>query len=339
MPWENTRTSVIAFWFALPLVISWIGILGAATDVGRPEQDSILRGPYFGQEPPGLEPEIFAPGIVSTAAGEGCIVFAADGRRVVFRRFGLANVFLEGEDSENGWRIPSVPAPFSRLDWYSGDFTLAPDGRSFYFSSTRPIDAGAPEFEYSNIWVTHWDDAGWSEATPLPETIRSLAHQSYPTVTADGTLYFFSRDPEAGYSDIYVAKHVAGAYSEPENLGSRVNSAYWEFDPYVAPDGSYLIFASHQRPDGYGNADFYISFREDDGSWSEAANMGEQINSPADENRPFVTLDGRFFFFTSDKVLHDPSLEELRADLRPGNGSRDIYWVDARIIDRLRPTR
>jgi Tol biopolymer transport system component len=339
MSWKNIRTLIIAPWFALPLVISWISIPGAATDAAQPQQDSILRGPYFGQEPPGLEPEIFAPGIVSTAAGEGCIVFSADGRRVVFRRFGLANVFLEGEDSENGWRIPRVPAPFTRLDWYNGDFTLAPDGRSFYFSSTRPIDAGAPEFEDSNIWVTRWDDSGWSEATPLPETIRSLSHAAYPTVTADGTLYLFSWDPEAADSDVYEAKQVAGTYREPENLGNPVSTEYGEYDPYVAPDGSYLIFASYQRPDGYGNGDFYISFREDDGSWSEPANMGEQINSPANENRPFVTLDGRFFFFTSDKVVHDPSLEELRADLRPGNGSRDIYWVDAKIIDRLRPTR
>jgi hypothetical protein len=67
--------------------------------------------------------------------------------------------------------------------------------------------------------------------------------------------------------------------------------------------------------------------------------MGEPINSAATENRPFVTLDGRYLFFMSDRVVHDPSLEELRADLRPGNGSRDVYWVDAKIIDRLRPTR
>jgi Tol biopolymer transport system component len=274
MSWKNIRTPIITPWFALPLVILWISIPGAATDVDQPEQDSLLRGPYFGQEPPGLEPEIFAPGIVSTAASEGCIVFSADGRRVVFRRSGLANLLLEGEDSENGWRIPRVPAPFTRLDWYSGDFTLAPDGRSFYFSSTRPIDAGAPEYQYSNIWVTRWDDSGWSEATPLPEPIHSPKHDGYPTVTADGTLYFFSRDPEAATSDIYEAKWVAGAYSEPENLGSRVNTEHWEFDPYVAPDGSYLIFGGYQRPDEYGNGDLYIAFREDDGAWSKTTAPG-----------------------------------------------------------------
>ena len=58
-----------------------------------------------------------------------------------------------------------------------------------------------------------------------------------------------------------------------------------------------------------------------------------------DENRPFLTLDGRYSFFTSDRVVQDSSLEQLRVDLRPGNGSRDVYWVDARIIDTLRAHR
>ena len=90
MPWRNTGTFIITSLAVLPFIVSRIGIPGATVDVVRPDQDSILRGAYFGQEPPGLEPEIFAPGVVSTAAGEGCIVFSADGRRVVFRRFGLA---------------------------------------------------------------------------------------------------------------------------------------------------------------------------------------------------------------------------------------------------------
>jgi hypothetical protein len=323
-------------WLALPLVVSWIAVPGIATSAVQSEQDSILPGAYFGQEPPGLEPEIFAPGVVSTAAGEGCIVFSANGRRVVFRRYGLANLILEGKYSEHGWTITSVPAPFARLDWYNGDFTLGPDDRSFYFSSTRPIDAGGPELEYSNIWVTSWGDSGWTAATPLPEPIRSPLNQGYPTVTADGTLYYFSRESGKDNGDIYEAKKIAGEYGEPHSLGSPVNTEYHEVDPYVPPDGSYLIFMSWLRPGGYGGGDLYISFKEEDGSWSEPINMGDQVNSPADENRPVVTLDGRYFFFTSDRELQAPSLEELRPDLRPGNGSRDVYWVDAGIIDRLR---
>jgi hypothetical protein len=64
--------------------------------------------------------------------------------------------------------------------------------------------------------------------------------------------------------------------------------------------------------------------------------VGEGVNSSAHENRPFVTLDGRYFCFTSDRVVNDPALEEIRPGDRPRSGSRDIYWVDAAIFDGLR---
>jgi Tol biopolymer transport system component len=286
-----------------------------------------------------MVPEIFAPGVVSTAAFEGCIVFSPDGMRAVFRRSGPANVFVEAEDTEDGWKIPRVPAPFSRLDWYSGDFTLAPDGTAFYFTSSRPIERTQPPFERSNLWVVKWQDGQWSTPTVLPEPIRTPDTQAYPTVTADGTLYFFSRSPAEGNTNfLYRSRRIGEGYSEPERLPVPVNTGHDEYDPLVAPDDSFLIFVSN-KPGGLGGGDFYISFKGPAGAWTEPVNMGEGVNSPANENRPFLTLDGRFFFFTSDRVVQDPLLERIRVDLRPGNGSRDIYWVDASIIDQLRPRR
>lgn len=86
----------------------------------------------------------------------------------------------------------------------------------------------------------------------------------------------------------------------------------------MAADESYLIFCS-TKPGGYGRDDFYISFRNEKGSWSKPVNMGEKINSPGSDNRPYITPDGKFFFFTSMK-----------------RGNRDIYWVDAEIIAEFR---
>jgi hypothetical protein len=67
--------------------------------------------------------------------------------------------------------------------------------------------------------------------------------------------------------------------------------------------------------------------------------MGEGINSSANENRPFLTLDGKYFIFTSNRVAHHPTFEDFDPSERPGNGSRDIYWVDARVIEQFRPDR
>jgi hypothetical protein len=333
---KEIRRTILPVSILIPCVLLPLNDSHRAPGSYLEPQDRTLRGPYFGQTPPGPTPEIFAPGIVSTAAGEGCIVFSADGRKVVFRRFGLANTLLEGEDGSDGWRIPRVPAPFSRLDYYNGDFTLAPDGRSFFFTSRRPVNPGGANPELSNAWVVQWEAAGWSQPHPLPETVRAIGHQAYPTVTSDGVLYFFSWDPDTEQSDIFRSTPVGSGFSEPENIGAPVNSEYQEYDPFISPDGSYLIFASNDRPGGLGDGDFYVAFQLNDGSWSDPVNMGESINSAANENRPFVTLDGRYFFFTSNRIAEDPELDQLDPGDRPGNGSRDIYWVDARIIEQLR---
>jgi Tol biopolymer transport system component len=86
----------------------------------------------------------------------------------------------------------------------------------------------------------------------------------------------------------------------------------------LAPDESYLIFCS-DRAGGYGKDDMYIVLARQDGRWTTPLNMGSLVNSPHEEYIPYVTPDGKYFFFTSNK-----------------SGDRDIYWMDARIIDRLR---
>ena len=119
-------------------------------------------------------------------------------------------------------------------------------------------------------------------------------------------------------SDIFKSRLIDGKYTRIENPGNAINTEYHEWDPYVAPDESYLIFCS-TKPDGLGGDDLYISFLKKDGSWSAPVHMGKDINSPASENRPYVTTDGKYFFYTSTK-----------------RGNRDIYWVDAGIIGDMK---
>ena len=320
------------------LILAIIGMGGVgAGSLGAQRPPAAGPGPYFGQDPPGMIPEIFAPGIVSTAAFEGCILFSADGERAVFRRASRENLILEAEAGRDGWRTFRIPPMFSRLDVYSGDFTLGPDGTSFFFTSLRPVEEGQAPVRMTNLWVAKWQEDRWSSPTVFPEPVTTPGHQAYPTISADGTLYFFSRSPEEGNTNfLYRSMTEGGGYGEPERLPAPLNTGHNDFDPLVTADGNVLIFVS-MRPGGYGGGDLYVSFKDRDGEWSEPVNMGRGVNSSADENRPFLTLDGRYFFFTSDRAAHDPSLDTLRPDLRPGNGSRDVYWVDAGIIDQLRP--
>jgi Tol biopolymer transport system component len=297
------------FLLALPIVfIGW----------GYAQQDIFpnLSGPYLGQTPPGFTPEVFAPGIISTNAGEGCSGFMLDGKLFLFRR---RSEGILSTEMKNGFWTPPEKVSFA-LPGHDGDFIIAPDGKTVYFASDRLVPESSTERH--NIWKTEKTPQGWTEPVRLEPPVNTDAHESYPSLSEDGTLCFFSRrEGGFGKSDIYLSKLVDGKYRDVVNIGDIINTEHHEVDPYIAPDESYLLFAS-DRPGGYGRDDFYISFKTTDGKWSSPMNMGDSINSPHTEYICSVTLDGKYLFFTSNK-----------------NGSRDIFWVDSRIIDELRASR
>ncbi|MCK5148634.1 hypothetical protein KAR48_17905 [bacterium] len=125
-------------------------------------------------------------------------------------------------------------------------------------------------------------------------------------------------------------------YTFPERLDEAVNQGGGNH-PYIAPDESYLLF---DRGD-----DLVISFRDLDGNWMSPQNLGKQVNSEYMERRPFVTFDGQYLFFSSNKITptmgNKPMiLQELRkATDGFKNGYQHIYWMDAKIIETLKPNQ
>jgi hypothetical protein len=287
-----------------------------------------LKDPYLGQKPPGLIPEVFAPSIISGDQIEAGSGSALDGHLFIFHRYfpevPISTIFVT-EAGDDGWTEP-YQAPFNseQDDW---DFTVAPDGRTIFFTSTRPVGRGGEPSPHGNIWMTRITASGWLEPRILEPPINTTGGgNQYPSITRDGTLYFFSgRAGGFGSADIYRAERTDGKYVKVENLGSTINTEYMEGDPFIAPDESILIFAS-KRPGGYGGPlDLYISFRGEDGSWTPPANMGNKINSNGEEFCPNLTPDGKYFFFCRH-------MKDVIGRLRG-----DLYWVDAKIIERLRP--
>ncbi len=149
-----------------------------------------------------------------------------------------------------------------------------------------------------------------------------------------------------GDCDIYVSRFKNGQYVEPEKLSTAINSEFDDWDACISPDESYIIFGSYDRPDGYGRGDLYISFHNDDGSWTEAVNMGGKVNSSEMDIAPWISFDGKYIFLSSNKRTHASFSEwpitydeKIRILNSPGKGNTDIYWVDAKIIEELRPMR
>jgi len=319
--------------FILILVISCV----------KKDDFPVLKGPYLGQRPPGMTPEIFAPGIISTGFRENCATFTADGKELYYGIVGSpfsVIIYMKSENSR--WTKPQIIPVIGKYSNF--DFTLSPDGKKVYFTSYRPLSGKGEPADRRNLWFIEKTASGWSE--PQIILFPSANYEAvYPSIADNGNLYFFISEGNEKDTDIFCSQQTNGKYGEPIRLGDEINSSYNDWDAYIAPDESYIIFGSADRPDGFGGSDLYVSFRKDDNTWTKAVNMGDEINSSEYDICPYVTADGKYLFFTSQrsfvkKYSETPLTyeEKIRILNSPGNGfyNGDIYWVDAKIIEEFR---
>ena len=222
------------------------------------------------------------------------------------------------ENKDGVWTEPAR-APFFVKQYGFGDFTFSPNALVLYFTTRRPLEPGQARAESANLWKVEHDGAQWLTPSPIGRALNSSLHESYPSVSNDKTLFFFRRfDDENGLSEIMYSEFNDGDYSEPIRIGEEINSQWDEWDPSIAPDGSFLVFCS-TRPSGFGRDDLYVSFKAADGGWLDAINLGDKINSEESENRPFITSDGKYLFYN-----------------KSASESRDVYWVDLGVVRELR---
>jgi Tol biopolymer transport system component len=281
----------------------------------------LLKGEYFGQDAPKEKAEIFVDGIISTYdEPEMCASFSKDGKEFYFNAKHQNNWAIFVTKEINGrWTKPE-PLHFTS-DYIDRDFTISPDGNRIFFGSNRPRKSGDIKLNALDIYfIERYPSGEWSYPRNIGMVINSDYSENYPSIAANGNLYFFSnRNEGIGLCDIYGSKFVNGQYQPPQFLSNSVNSEKNDWDSFIAPDESYIIFSSQNRDDTLGGQDLYISFKGKNGSWSKAENMGPALNSQSDEICPSVSLDGKYLFFTSRR-----------------RGKADIYWISTQIISDIK---
>ncbi len=290
-----------------PFLLFFLALFGGDSE----KVDDDLK--YLGQTPPSLTPELFAPGVISTKEElEYGSVFNEEATDFFYgaRRNGRIDIQYS-KLMGNTWSTPEAILPNEK--WGYNDPFLSPDEKRLYFISKRSSDGLSEEFDH-DIWYVERTEEGWSDPINAGPSINSDGSEYYISFTNDGSMYFASNRESLTNFDIYSSKNVNGEFQPAIPLGNSINSEHYEADVFVDPDESYIIFCA-KRSEGLGVGDLYISFKNSDGTWSQAKNMGEPINSGYHELCPFVSKDGKYLFYTSNN---------------------DIYWVDAKIIEQFR---
>jgi len=294
------------------------------------------KGSYFGQKLPGITPIIFAPDFISTDKNEVNSVFTPDGKEFYFSRFdpGKGYTIMVTKEYSSGWSQPEV-APFSG-SYSEVDMFISPDGKKLFYLSKRPIKDSGPSPRGYQIWVMERKGTDWVNPKHLGDKINFGKRQLYPSVTNDGTIYFNSDINGFGKGDFFKSKFIDGNYEDPVNIGSVINSEYDETDPLIAPDESFLIFTSVNRPDGFGSGDLYISFRNKNNSWGIPKNMGSAINTSSSEFAPILSPDGKYLAFLT-RLDEEIGIWELDKDeivsLKLGVGVNSVtFSPDGKMI-------
>lgn len=275
----------------------------------------VFKGPYFGQIPPGMTPEIFPPVPLradKTWFWHGSPSFSPSGNEIFFvKYFKGKNVTEMCRMKKEGqiWGAPEKPF-FSKAEYRDNNpFFIGPETLLFY----------SARFGGSICRIEEIGDPGSQPvvlALPIPAG-KTLGKQF--SVSKGGSIYIELWNNDDSDADIYCCKPVNGKYEVCERLGTDVNSTAYDFNPYVDPEEKFLVFDS-QRPGGFGKTDLYVSFKKADGSWTRAVNLGPRFNSAAEESFPMITPDGKYFFFC-----------------REGELGFNPYWVDAKIVEELGP--
>ena len=185
----------------------------------------------------------------------------------------------------------------SRYDDHSP--ILRYDESTIYFTSNRPTedqDQDDPFFE--NIYQSHWRNGQWTEPEILDIPGEPMAHRATVGLTPDGQgLIFFQNNGQTG--SLYITRPTFDGWTDPEPLPEPINSNHHESHASFSVDGNTIYFSS-DRPGGMGGSDIYISHKLPDGTWGEPLNAGENINTPDNEEGPFIHPDDETLYFSSD---------------------------------------
>ncbi len=284
----------------------------------------------------------FIPDIIKQFPNIRDIAISPDGNEILFSAQSIMGTIstIISIKKENGlWNNPQI-ASFSG-QYFDLEPFFSPDGLKIYFASNRPIDNASTSIKDFDIWYLEYDTVNkdWLEPKNLGSPINTQYDEFYPSIASNGNLYF-TRDNTSLKSkdDIYFSEFKNSEYKEPVVLPNAINSDGYEYNAFIAPDESFLIYGCYNRDGGFGSGDLFISFHTETG-WTSAKNLGGHINSDKMDYCPYVDIKTNTLYFTSrldntiTKFERPLTINELLEELNKyDNGLSRLYSISIETI-------
>ncbi|MFN0275357.1 MAG: OmpA family protein [Chitinophagales bacterium] len=166
-----------------------------------------------------------------------------------------------------------------------------------------------------DFFISKRDSAKWGKAKNVGKPVNTMLNEGAQSISADGKnlVYTLCNHPLGfGSCDLYFSVSYNETWSEPANCGKKINSGDWDSQPSISADGKFLYFSS-SRSGGMGGIDIWVSERNDKGYLEKPVNLGPTINTPFDDQSPFIHQDGKTLYFSSDG--------------HPNFGGKDLFYA------------
>lgn len=288
-------------------------------------------------DPVPFNPQPVAGGVNSTEHLEYFPNLSVDGERMIFtRRVNRKEEdFYLSERQPDGKWSEARPLAGVNTEFDEGAQSITADGHYLVFTACgRPDGAGSCDLYHS----FKNDKGAWSVPRNLGSTINTRDYESQPSVSADGQLLFFSskRPGGQGGADLYVSGRLPnGRWSDPVNLGPKINTPGNDQYPFWASDGKTLFFTSDGHP-GLGGDDLFRAELTPDNKWTTPTNLGYPINTADNETNLFVALGGDVAYFSKGTRLPRTGKMDVdiyQFDLPPALRPAAATYVEAMVVD------
>ena len=275
------------------------------------EEDKDIEASYFGQEPPGMTAEIFAPDVVSVQGRyEYAVSFSPDLDEMYFsgERENEPQTVYFSKFQDGQWTHPKKANFTKGMKANEFEAFVNTSGDKIFFAAYDSI------FYDESIWYVNRLKNSWSEAKKLDSPINDDVI-FYPNLAKNGDLFYTN----VSKRKMYVAPYINGSYPQAHELDIAFG-----FHGYISSSQDFILVDARKDNDRTKDSDIHVCFKMPDGTWTKPINLGDTVNSDFNETCPSLSPDGNYLFFSRYN-------EE--------GGLSNIYWVDTQIIENLRPKK